>query len=488
MSISLLDVMTAPELFGSEFSGASWAAWRTALRAAFGLPMEAAERGTFAACTGREVPPTRPAEELWLIAGRRSGKSRIAALVATYAACFRPYALARGERGVCMVLAADRQQARVVFRYVRGLLDTPLLRPLVERETRESIDLTNGLSIEVHTASYRTVRGYTIVCAVLDEVAFWRSEDAAEPDVEVVNALRPALATTPGALLVGLSSPYAQRGLLYRMHQRYWAKDDPSVLIWRAPTAVMNPTIGRAVIERARAEDPVAAAAEWDAEFRRDIESFLSREAVEACVVAGRRELPPVPDTAYVAFCDPSGGANDSMTLAIAHAEGRGDEARAVLDAVREVRPPFSPEAVVRDFAETVRAYGLARIVSDRYAAGFHAELWEKQGIPHAPAEKPKSDLYRELLPAINSGRAELLDHGRLIGQLCALERRTARGGRDSIDHPPGGRDDVANAVAGAVHLVLGRRPCGWEDLYGDNAQAAPGGADGAGAEVGVGA
>jgi hypothetical protein len=29
------------------------------------------------------------------------------------------------------------------------------------------------------------------------------------------------------------------------------------------------------------------------------------------------------------------------------------------------------------------------------------------------------------------------------------LERRTARGGRDSIDHPPGAHDDLANAVAG---------------------------------------
>ena len=58
--------------------------------------------------------------------------------------------------------------------------------------------------------------------------------------------------------------------------------------------------------------------------------------------------------------------------------------------------------------------------------------------------------LYRDLLPLVNAGRLELLDLPRLQTQLLGLERRTARGGRDSIDHAPGAHDDVANAVAGA--------------------------------------
>ena len=65
--------------------------------------------------------------------------------------------------------------------------------------------------------------------------------------------------------------------------------------------------------------------------------------------------------------------------------------------------------------------------------------------------EQSKSDLYRDLLPILNSGRAELLDVPRLVSQLCGLERRTARGGRDSIDHAPGAHDDLSNSVAGAI-------------------------------------
>jgi hypothetical protein len=37
------------------------------------------------------------------------------------------------------------------------------------------------------------------------------------------------------------------------------------------------------------------------------------------------------------------------------------------------------------------------------------------------------------------------------------LERRTARGGKDSVDHAPGGRDDVANVVAGLAHCAVSR-------------------------------
>jgi hypothetical protein len=45
----------------------------------------------------------------------------------------------------------------------------------------------------------------------------------------------------------------------------------------------------------------------------------------------------------------------------------------------------------------------------------------------------------------------DLLEDARLLAQIVGLERRTARGGRDSVDHAPGAHDDVANAVAGVV-------------------------------------
>jgi hypothetical protein len=128
-----------------------------------------------------------------------------------------------------------------------------------------------------------------------------------------------------------------------------------------------------------------------------------------------------------------------------------------VLDAVREVRPPFSPESVVKEFAILLRSYRISTVTGDRYAGEWPRERFREHGIAYEVAESPRSDLYRDLLPVLNSGACELLDIPRLATQLCALERRTTRAGRDSIDHPAGGHDDVANAVAGA--LLLSARP-----------------------------
>lgn len=141
------------------------------------------------------------------------------------------------------------------------------------------------------------------------------------------------------------------------------------------------------------------------------------------------------------------------MTLAIAHSAS----SKAILDAVREVRPPFSPEGVVQEFADLLKRYSITKVRGDRYAAEWCQEQFRKRGIGYEPADRSKSELYRDLLPVINSGQCELLDHERLVTQLVGLERKTARGGRDSIDHPPGTHDDVANAVAGA--LVYASKP-----------------------------
>jgi hypothetical protein len=427
----------------------TWCAWRVLLKAFFGLRLSEVELATYRECTGRSDVPTEAFNELWLICGRRAGKSFAMALIAVYLACFRSYRehLGPGERATVMVIAADRRQARVVMRYVRGLLAVPILAKLVEAERVESLDLNNGVTIEVATASFRFTRGYTIVAALCDEIAFWPTEDSASPDFEVLDALRPGMATIPGAMLVCASSPYARRGALYDAHKRYFGKNGAPVLVWRAPTRVMNPLVPQSIIDAAMERDPASAAAEYLAEFRSDIESFVSREAVEACVAFGVRERPPVPGISYSAFVDPSGGSADSMTLAIGH---RQDDV-VILDVVRERKPPFSPESVVGDFVGLLESYHVWKITGDRYAGEWPRERFREHGITYEPAAKPKTDLYRDMLPAVNSRQVELLDDDRLVAQIVGLERRVVRGGRDSIDHAPGGHDDLANSVAGMI-------------------------------------
>jgi hypothetical protein len=154
------------------------------------------------------------------------------------------------------------------------------------------------------------------------------------------------------------------------------------------------------------------------------------------------------------AFVDPFGGSSDAMTLAIVHTEGKTQ----ILDVIRERRPPFSPEAVVEEYASLMKQYRCSVVYGDRYGGEWLREQFQKRGVFYEPAEKPKSEIYQDLLPLINSGAVDLLDNDRLQQQFVTLERRTSRGGRDSIDHTPGAHDDVANAVAGAAVTAFKER------------------------------
>jgi hypothetical protein len=328
-----------------------------------------------------------------------------------------------------------------------------MLAELVQRDrdgvSDISLDLSNRVTLEVHTASYRTTRGYTIVAALLDELAFWPTDDSAEPDREVINAIRPGMINIPGSMLLCASSPYARRGALFDAHRKHFGQDS-NVLVWQAGTRTMNPSVPQAIIDNAYEDDPASASAEYGAQFRSDVESYISRDAIETCVSVDVRERPPLPNISYCAFVDPSGGRADSMTLVIAHHNGN----LSVIDAIREVSPPFSPESAVSEFAQLLNSYRVTLIQGDRYGGEWPVEQFRKHGISYEAAPKPKSDLYRDLLPLVNSRLVDLLDHPKLVNQLASLERRTARGGRDSIDHAPGAHDDIANAVGGVVGAI----------------------------------
>jgi hypothetical protein len=456
-AISIIEAVGDPALFAPWFKDPeTWRAWFGFLKVLFGLDLDEADLALFRECTGREAPATDGYREAWLVVGRRGGKSMTLALIAAFLACFVDWGphLAPGERGTVVIIATDRKQARVIFRYLKAmLLKVPLLAPLVERSTMEVIDLDNNITIEIQTASFRTTRGYTLVACLADEIAFWSSEGSSNPDVEIIGAIRPAMATVPGAILLCASSPYARRGALWEAFRRHYGKPSP-ILVWQAPTRTMNPAVAQSIVDEALELDEGSASAEYLAQFRTDVESYVSREVAERCVVADRSELAPIDGHRYVGFVDPSGGSSDSMTAAVAY----GDRAsgRVILCAIREVRPPFDPDAVVKNFCELFLSYGIKQVRGDHYGGIWPASRFSAHGVYYGLAGKPKSDLYRDLLPLLNSGRVELLDVPKLVSQLCGLERKTARGGRDSIDHAPNGRDDLVNAAAGAIVMAAG--------------------------------
>jgi hypothetical protein len=472
--MTIIDALRSKDIFRPLFKDwATWSAWEVYLRALFGLDIDDAKaRKVFRDSTGLQKPPTSAARESFVICGRRSGKSYISALVACYLAAFkdwRPF-LAPGEKGWIFVVANDKAQAGIIKNYISGIFHrTKCLKAFVVKETVETLELRNGVVIAVKTASFRSLRGYTIIAAILEEIAFWRSEESANPDKEILAAVRPALATIPESLLIGISTPYSRAGVLFDMFKNYYGKTS-GPLIWKAPTRVMNPTIDKRLVENALREDPQAASAEWEAVWRQDIEAFISQELVEAVTVPGRFELPKAEGARYYAFADPSGGRQDSFTLGIAHAEKNG---KIVLDVLRERRPPFQPEGVVAEFSEAIKAFGVHEVMADKYAGEWVPEAFRKRGIVVRPSDLTASAIYLEFLPLVSNGTVELLDMKRLAGQLTGLERRARSGGKDSVTHYPGGHDDLANAAAGACVRVQKSKRSGvrvWSATWGGRA------------------
>jgi hypothetical protein len=471
--VNIIQAIEDPNLFGPFLGDLdSWRHWLTVLRLLYGLPLGDGDRELIRECTGRDASelPADGFKTALLLIGRRSGKSRIAALIAAFEACLsgREKALAPGEIGLVPVVSPTKFQSRIVRSYIRSVFDqTPILKGEIVDESKEGFTLKNGVEVHTLVGDFRTVRGFSLLCAVVDEVCFFglSEEGKIKSDTELITALRPGLATT-GGRLIAIGSKYTQKGWAYATWKRCLGNDRSKTLVWSTASRTMNPTLPQSVIDDAMAEDPAAARAEYLSQWRTDISAFVPRELVENLVVPGRVELPPTVGFTYGAFADVSGGRSDDAALAIGHREGR----TVVIDKLERFKSPHNPYEVVARMTHTLRYYGLNKAVGDAYAAEWTRTAFASHGVEYVrctstswkegqpygwkPFAKPKNVLYAELLPRLTSGEVELLDNDLLVTQLAALERRTRSGGRDVIDHPPGGHDDLANVVAGVCDAV----------------------------------
>jgi hypothetical protein len=242
MSTEIDHALTDKRLLGAALEPLqSWSTWLVGLRGAFDRPLDDAELEVFHTIAGDRSPPEHRVRELWAVCGRRSGKSRMAAAIAIYLALFVKHArLARGEKGMALVIAGTVEQARTVLNYITGFIEaSSALRREVVAIKRFEVELRNGITIAVHPNSFRSVRGRTLVACIFDETAFWRDESTATPDTEVYTAVLPSLATTDG-MLVGISTPYRKTGLLHSKWRDHFGVDSDDVLVVQGASRVLT--------------------------------------------------------------------------------------------------------------------------------------------------------------------------------------------------------------------------------------------------------
>jgi hypothetical protein len=458
--VNIIAAIKDPNIFRSFLANqagsiASWGNWLCALRVLYGLPTPTRYAELIKSCTGRDASglPIEGFRTALFLVGRRCGKSRSASMCGAYEAALGQHEkhLARGEQGVVAVVAPTRLQARVCKNYLSAIFQVPVLKAEVVDQDRTGFTLRSGIRLEVMTGNFKTIRGFTLVAAIIDEICFFGVDEEAKikSDTELVRAVSPSLATSHGKL-IAISSPYMKKGWAFRMWKRHLGREGGKTLIWNCASAIMNPTLDAGIVAEAMEEDAVAARSEYGGLWREDICEFLPRSLVEQLVTKNRLELLPRREIQYSAFVDISGGRADDACLAIGHRLDR----KTVLDKLVRVRPPFNPNQVIGRLAEECRQYGITHVVGDNFGAEFTASAFQASGVRYSKCELVKSQLYLEFIAIACSNEVELLDDPAAVDQICGLERKTHAGGRDSVDHGQGAHDDLANVIAGLCTIV----------------------------------
>lgn len=457
--VDIIEFICHPDLLNDQSLSL---AQRTCLKSIYGLPLLGEEASIYRRATGREDYIPREHNEATILVGRRGGKtSKIAVPIACYEA-FRNHKLPRGERAEIVLIAPVLDQARIAFRFVRNYLQSsPVLSAEISSIRENKIHLRNGITIGCYPCSLVAVRGAAVVAAICDEVAFWpHKQTASNPEEEVFAALRPAMSTFPHPKLIKISTPFKKEGILWKEYQQRVRLPFP---VWQLSSPETNPGLRPEMMERFREQSGEERfRREFLAEFTDSVNAWTVPEQIDACVVDGRTNLPPVSGGRYLAAVDPAFQRNN-FALAVLH---KTQEGTIVIDVIRRWAgtrsAPLGFERVMKEIAQIVKPYGVRKIVGDQYCAPVIGQEFEKLGFQYEEvnfSHGTRERLFSNLKHLMIQQKIELLDDPNSLGQLRSLEEHKTSSGNLEICTPHGTKDDLAVAIAlGAFKLCEQRK------------------------------
>jgi hypothetical protein len=178
-----------PKLLGAALGDLStWSTWLATIKASRGSRLTPQERQLFDQVAGGRSPPARKVRELVVVVSRRAGKGRIGAALAVYEAVLVDHSakFSPGETGVVAIVSPTLDQSRIMLDYVCGYLEaSPVLAPEIELVTDSEVRLRNGNVIVTLASDYRSLRGRTLLTAILDEASFksfeWKKHETPAP-------------------------------------------------------------------------------------------------------------------------------------------------------------------------------------------------------------------------------------------------------------------------------------------------------------------
>lgn len=395
--------------------------------------------------------------------GRRSGKGRMAAIVATFEAtanakkhlaCVVP-----GEQVQIVVVSTSQRNARTVHRYIRAFLQSPALGDVIENDNLDEITLRNGIVVLTVPAFAASARGNAVAVVILDEAAWFQGRDGSPLSVkEVWDALVPATATFPDGKALVLSTPRWASGWFEDMCRQAASGEFADMRTWIATTAEMRPDISASFLASERARDPQMFAREYEAHAASGIGAALPDDLVRAAITdLAARQI--VRGWKYVVSIDAAYTGD-----VFAAASGYRDPLQPGMVSIRQVigwqgapGRPLDHREALDNVAAIAKAHNNAPVLLDQFAAEPIAQGLQERGVhvirrPWTNESKGSAvTVLRELLFA---GHLEIPRHPELISELTSLEQTVLSSGRVRFAAPPGLHDDYATAVMALVlHL-----------------------------------
>lgn len=391
------------------------------------------------------IPPVARSV-LVAVCGARAGKTYVlGALYSLWRALIADLSsLAPGEHAVALLVAPDQRLARQILRYALGAAKSvPSVARLIQSETVDNFTLRrpDGRIVALETLPAArggsSVRGRSLVSAVMDECAFFRDQHYQVCDVEVFRAIAPRI--MPGGMVVLASTPWSESGLLFEEFQRNGNGRPVTALAAHAPTLLLRGDAHtRQMVERERARDADNARREFAAEFMPYGSGlFFDAQAIErACATTAPSPTGHVQDASIGADL---GLVADSTAFVAVRLIGG---IFSVLDVV-ELRPrpgePLKLSAVVAEAARFAMRHRATTAHCDHHVlepAREHAQRgFYLQAVPGGQAAKVERFVtVRNLL---NEGRLHIPpDFPRLAMQLREVISKPATGGSLQITLP----------------------------------------------------
>lgn len=255
---------------------------------------------------------------LILPVGRRSGKTFLSSIISSYETYKllrkgnpqRYYGLPEGAPIHISNVATSRDQAKLMFdetrRHYRNceFFDTYLARSTqsyvnfqtphdLRSHGNEGEDDQESVQIKFFSSVSKGIRGTNNIVVVLDEAAFFPTKGeksakavykAASPSLAAFSKKDPEDGKTPigppEGKLIMISSPHTREGLFYEQYEKALSgyKESEKLLMIRAPTWEVNPTVSVEYYEGEFHNDPEAFWSEFGSEFTSRVKSWIDRE------------------------------------------------------------------------------------------------------------------------------------------------------------------------------------------------------------------